>query len=173
MGTSACMLDLAASGLSGGSVIDYLLVTHSSTSYEQPPPLPLFISTDKCVITPEYSLYETYPGGITLPIVLDFRNCRPALTHNLAYTINSAELAVDSSLSNFKVNSTNSQVFILVRQMPTNMLLSGSFTLQIQFTGPYSSSFIVSPTINLKVNAGSILQIPQSLPPVIEYVSLS
>lgn len=153
-------------------MIDYLVVTHHSTSYEQPPSLPLFISSDKCVIAPEYSLYETYPGGITLPIILDFSNCRPAVTHNLAYTISSTELTVDSSLSNFKANSTYPQVYILVRQMPTNMLLSGFFTLQIQFTGPYSSSFIVSPTVNLKVNAGSILQIPQSLPPVINYVSL-
>ena len=151
-------------------MIDYLMVSHLSTSYEQPPPLPLFISSDKCVITPEYPLYETYPGGITLPIILDFSDCRPAITHNLAYTLSSTELAVDSSLSNFKVNSTYPQVYILVRQMPTNMLLSGSFTLQIQFTGPYNSSFIVSPIVNLRVNAGSIIQIPQSLPPLINQV---
>jgi hypothetical protein len=166
------MLDLAASGFNGGSMIDYLLVTHPSLSYQQPPPLPLFISSDKCVITPEYSLYETYPGGITLPIILDFSSCRPAATHYFAYSISSTELAVDTSLSNFKINSTNPQAYIFVRQMPTNMLLSGSFVLQIQFSGPFSSSFIVSPTINLRVNSGSILQIPQSLPPVINYVSL-
>lgn len=172
MGTTNCMLHLAADGLTSGSMIDYLQVTHPSSSYEQPPPLPLFISSQKCVITTEYSLYDTYPGGITLPIILDFSNCRPAVTHYFTYSISSSELTVDSSLSNFKINATNPEVYIFVRQIPTNMLLSGSFTLQMQLSGPHSSSFIVPSTISLRVNAGTILQIPQSLPPVINYVAI-
>ena len=89
MGTYSCLLDIAYNAWNAANMIDYLMVTHNSNVYEQPPPLPLFISSDECVISPQYTLFETYPGGITLPIILDFSNCRPAATHFFTYSINS------------------------------------------------------------------------------------
>jgi hypothetical protein len=102
--------------------------------------------------------------------MLDFSSCRPAVDHLFSYSINSPELLIDSSLSNSKINSTFPQVFVFVRQIPTNTLLNGIFTMTIQFSGPFDTSFIVSPSVSIKINPGTILQIPQSVPPVINFV---
>lgn len=170
LGTISSQMDIAYVGASSINAIDYLTVTHASLVYTQPLILPLFISDRKCIVSTEYSIYDTYPGGITLPILLDFSMCRPAADHFLAYSLNSAELMVDSGLTNQKVNATYPQSFIFIRQIPTNSLLNGQFTLTIQFSGPYSTSFLVTSSVLIKINPGTILQIPQSVPPSIIFV---
>lgn len=170
LGTASSQMDIAYVGANLVNAIDYLTVTHASLAYTQPLILPLFISDRKCVVASEYSVYDTYPGGITLPILLDFLKCRPAADHFLAYSLNSAELMIDSGLTNQKVNSSYPQAFIFIRQIPINSLLNGQFTLTIQFSGPYSNSFLVTSSVSIKINPGTILQIPQSVPPAIIFV---
>jgi hypothetical protein len=110
-------------------------------------------------------------SGITIPILLDFSECRPIVAHYLNYSINSPYLAIDSSLSNTLVNATHFKIYVVVRQMPSYSF-TGTYILQSVLTGPFNTSFATIPQVNIQVSASTILQIPSSQLPVINNVYL-
>lgn len=172
LGSKQWTVDISAINYADSNKIDYLVYSHLSATYAPLPYLNLFISSEKCKLNAEYLLYSTYPSGITIPILFDFSDCRPASTHTLSYSVNTPDLIVDTSFSNFQVNSTYPKVYVVIRQSPTNNLLTGLFSLTATLSGPYSSSYFTLPSISIKVNSGTILQVPQSLQPTINQVSL-
>lgn len=79
-------------------------------------------------------------------------------------------MIIDTALTNQQVDSLNPQVYVVVSQSPTNSSLHGIFTLGVSLWGPYNNSYLQIPSINIQVNIGTILQIPESLYPVINQV---
>jgi hypothetical protein len=167
MGTFQWEFDIAADSPLKANQVDYLAFSQSPVSYATCPYLDVFISSQRCQISLEYTIYDLYSSGITIPILLDFSNCRPAVVHYLNYTISSSDLIIDTSLTNQQVDPFNSQVYVVVRQTPTNSNLNGIFTLTTSLWGKYNTSYLPIPSIKIQVNTGTILQIPQSLYPVI------
>jgi len=159
MGESALGWEVAASDYSYMNLADSLQYTTSSSVYAGAPVLAIYVSGAKCQIGVEYSSYQIYPSGITIPILLDFSSCRPVSTHYLNYTINTPYLAIDTTLSNSIVNSTYYQPYVIIRQIPSYSF-SGSFTLQTTLTGPFAASFNPIPSATIQVSPSSLLQIP-------------
>lgn len=117
----------------------------------------------------EYPVYELYPGGITIPMKLDFSRCRPITDHYLTYSISSPKLSVDISLTNTIINATRGTVYLIVRQLPMDATVMGLFTLKTTIQGSYNSSFAAIPDVLVKVNSGT-LNTPQSQMPLINEV---
>lgn len=172
MGSTYHILDLAASSYSHAAWVDYLSFTTSAIAYAAAPDLPIYVSDAQCVIELEYASYTIYTGGITLPIWLDFSECRPAAAHVLSYSINSPYLAIDTALTTTILNASHYKAYIVVRQIPS-FTFSGAFTLQTTLSGPYNASFSTIPAVTIQVSASTILQIPQSQLPTINQVHLT
>jgi hypothetical protein len=85
--------------------------------------------------------YDINNQGMTLPIMLDFTNCKPAKPLTLKYTLTNPTLYIDQSLTNFEVDVSNYKAFAIVRQITNGSFISTSLSLGVTLLGIYASSY--------------------------------
>ena len=56
---------------------DFLQFSQNSSAYESIDDLGVYVTDEKCQLTTEFTEYNIFSGGITIPIIIDISKCRP------------------------------------------------------------------------------------------------
>ena len=72
MGENQLIWSIAATSYSHMNLATNLQFTTSSPLYPAAPDLPVYVSDAKCAIAAEYSSYQIYTAGVSIPIMFDF-----------------------------------------------------------------------------------------------------
>lgn len=91
-----------------------ILFVENSTYYSVVPSLPVYISSEKCTLTPEFSSYNIINGGITIPIAISVANCRPMDTMTISTTINNSYISAEPTFSTKTINSSSNAIYIVL-----------------------------------------------------------
>lgn len=137
------------------------MFSSNSTAYPTIPDLQAFISLEKCSLAAEFSAYNIINGGITIPIAISVRNCRPMDTMYLAAAVNNPNISPEPTLSTHYINSTSHTIYIvLAHQFSSISTLGQSYQLRVNLT---SSNTVVNsaynPIPNITINVVGATQL--------------
>ena len=119
-----------------------------NNEYTAIPPLSLVVNNKKCSLTTESTTYMIPVGGYSLPINIKAINCIPIDYINIAVTMNSSQITVDTDLSSLRLDKSviDGNLYIVVKHtgsLTAGSTISGTFTI----SGLNAAQFNTIPSI--------------------------